>query len=265
MLFTIKNSVKNRTTLLPFFLLLFCLSLALLTAACGKQEGSAGHLYSFKDAQGTEIKLKEKPKRILTLSMGTDEIMLGLVEPERMLAVQALLDDPKSSTVLPLVKNIPQRITAPTLEQLVAMRPDLIIAPDWGHLENVAAMRDAGLTVAVCKGPRNLAQIKETIELLAKAAGEEERGKKLLALMDKELAEVKAQTEKIPPAERKRVVLISLMGSYGGKGSTFDEACSLANVINARAEIGIKDGQPMTKEQYAIVDRLLMDIMDGKV
>jgi len=231
---------------------LLCLTLLLLTAllvsACGKKE-QAACLYTFQDAQGTTISMPAKPRRILTTSIGTDEMLLGLVEPERIVAVQALLEDAKSSNVTQLINHIPHRITAPSLELLVALKPDLVIVPDWGNLENVGAMRDAGLTVMVCKGPRTVAQIKETIRLLALATGETERGEQLVSMMEQKLTDIKQRTAAIPPEQRKSVVLLSLMGGYGGIGSTFDEACQLSHVRNARADLGIKDGQPMTKEQ----------------
>ena len=72
--------------------------------------------------------------------------------------------------------------------------------------------------------------------------------------MDEKLAALKEETSKIPTAERKTVVLISLMSSYGGIGSTFDDACGYAGVKNGMAELGIHTGQVMTKEQLVAID-----------
>jgi len=73
-------------------------------------------------------------------------------------------------------------------------------------------------------------------------------------MMDAKLAEIQEKVAKIPQTERKRVVLISLMSGYGGLGSSFDEACHYAGVINGRAELGIRDFQVMTKEQLVQID-----------
>ena len=210
--------------------------------------------YTVTDIEGTVVAFPSPPKRIVTLSMSTDETMLGLVEPQRMAAVNTLLDDPVSSNVTGLVKEIPQRIGNPTVEEIMALQPDLVVVPDWGDLTMVPSLREVGLKVIVCKGASNLAEIRETIELLAAAAGVPERGQKLRAMMDAKLAEIQEKVAKIPQAERKRVVLISLMGGYGGLGSSFDEACHYAGVINGRAELGIRDFQVMTKEQLVQID-----------
>ena len=236
-----------------FFLL--C-ALSVFLTACGVSDNAQQKLaaYTVTDIEGTAVDFPAAPERIITLSMSTDEVMLGLVEPARIAAVNSLLDDPVSSNVTGLVKEIPQRIGNPTVEEIMALHPDLVVVPDWGDLTMVPSLREAGLKVVVCKGARNLAEIRETITLLAAAAGVPERGEKLLSMMDGKLAEIQEKVAKIPQDERKRVVLISLMGGYGGLGSSFDEACRYAGVVNGRAELGIRDFQVMTKEQLVQID-----------
>ena len=231
-------------------------ALCVLLTACGAPNVAQEQpvAYTVMDIEGTKVDFPAPPKRIVTLSMSTDETMLGLVEPERMAAVNTLLDDPVSSNITELAKAIPQRIGDPTVEEIMALQPDLVIVPDWGDLTMVPSLREAGLRVVVCKGARNLAEIRETITLLAAAAGVPERGARLQEMMDAKLAEIQEKVAKIPQNERKRVVLISLMGGYGGLGSSFDEACRYAGVINGRAELGIRDFQVMTKEQLVQID-----------
>lgn len=234
------------------FLCMLCVLLTACSMPKSAEEKPAA--YTVTDIEGTVVDFPSPPKRIVTLSMSTDETMLGLVEPQRMAAVNTLLDDPVSSNVTGLVKEIPQRIGNPTVEEIMALQPDLVVVPDWGDLTMVPSLREVGLKVIVCKGASNLAEIRETIELLAAAAGVPERGQKLRAMMDAKLAEIQEKVAKIPQTQRKRVVLISLMSGYGGLGSSFDEACHYAGVINGRAELGIRDFQVMTKEQLVQID-----------
>ena len=236
------------------FLCLLLWGVFLLLTGCGQQSIAADEGYEVTDSQGSVIKLPQKPQRIVTLSMGTDEIMLGLVEPERLAAVNELLDDPVSSNVTALAAKIPAKLGEPSAEAIAALHPDLLVIPDWGNAEQVESFRQLGIPVVVCKGGRNLQEIKETIRLLAAAAGEKERGEILISKMDNKLAEITTKTEEIPPEKRKKVVLLSLMAGYGGKGSAFDEACRLAGVINGRAEAGIEDGRVMSKEQFAAIN-----------
>ncbi len=234
-------------------MVVICLLLTACSVANEQKEGGADS-YTVTDSQGTVVTMPKRPHRIVTLSMSTDEVMLGLVPPEDMAAVNSLLDDPVSSNVVDLAKKVEKRVGNPSVEELVALRPDLVIVPDWGDLAIVPSLREAGLTVVVCKGAKNLAEIKETITLLAQAAGVPERGEKLLAMMDVHLKGIEKKVAAIPESERKTVVLISLMSGYGGIGSSFDDACRYAGVKNGRSALGIRDGQVMTKEQLIEID-----------
>ena len=235
--------------------IMLVLNLACLAGCKGNTaEQKDNAAYTVMDVQGTSVNMQSKPRRILTMSMSTDEIMLGLVEPERMAAVNAMLDDPASSNVVELGKQVANKIRYPSVEEIAALQPDLVIIPDWGDLSRVAALRDLGIPVVVCKGPRSLQEIKETITLLAQAAGEPERGAILLSKMDKKLADIGEKVEKIPAEQRRSVVLISLMKGYGGAGCCFDEACQLAGVINGRAAAGIKNGEEMSKEKLVEIN-----------
>lgn len=237
-------------------LLLFLLLFIICLTGCKEEvaEKNEPTAYTVTDAQGTQVNMPAKPKRILTMSMSTDEVMLGLVEPERMAAVNAMLDDPASSNVVELGKKVETKIRYPSVEEIASLQPDLVIIPDWGDLSRVAALRDLGIPVVVCKGPRNLQEVKETIKLLAQAAGEPQRGDVLLQKMDEKLAEIAAETAKIPAEERRSVVLISLMKGYGGAGCCFDEACQLAGVVNGRAAAGIQNGEEMSKEKLVEIN-----------
>ena len=234
-------------------------ALLFLSAGCGlpaavSDSPAGGAAYSVTDIQGTKVDMPARPTRILTLSMSTDEVVLGLVSPDHMVAVNSLLDDPVSSNVVELASQVDGRVKDPTVEEIAAMQPDLVIVPDWGDLAKVASLRDLGLHVVVCKGAKNLAEIKETIQLIAQAIGEPQRGEVLLQKMDERLAWVQARTAAIPAAERKTVVLLSLMKSYGGIGCSFDDACQYAGVTNGMARIGIHNGQTMSKEQLVEIN-----------
>ena len=65
-----------------------CAALTMIFAALliggriNSSEQQAGG-YQITDVEGTVVTFAHKPQRILTVSAGTDELMLGLVEPER--------------------------------------------------------------------------------------------------------------------------------------------------------------------------------------
>lgn len=234
-----------------------CILVAAICTGCKGMELGAragGTAYTVTDKQGTVVEMPAKPHRILTLSTSTDEIVLGLVKPDHMVAVNQMLDDPISSNVVSLAQQVETKVRNPSVEEIVALQPDLVIVPDWGDVTRVQSLRDLGIKVVVCKGAKNLEEVQETVRLIAQAVGEPDRGEKLIGKMDSKLAEIQAKVAKIPEAERKSVVLISLMKSYGGIGCSFDDACQYAGVKNGMAKLDIYNGQAMTKEQLVAIN-----------
>ena len=226
----------------------------MIVGGCGGERTAQEGAYQVTDVRGTVVTIPKKPERIMTMSFDTDGIVLGLVGPDKMAASSVILDDPDSSNVTHLTKRIAKKITTPTVEEILAMKPDLIIVPDWGSIEQVANLRDLGLTVVVVKGAKNIADAKDNVKMIADAIGEPDKGTRLIAKMDAKLAEIKAKVDKIPQSERKKVVLLSLMPMYGGIGCAFDDACKYAGVTNGMAEAGIHMGQTLTKEMLLSID-----------
>lgn len=218
------------------------------------QEKSQQSLYSVTDSQGTLVNFSEKPQRVLTLSMSTDEIVLGLLNPDKLIAVNYLLDDPTSSNIPEIAQKIPIKIKSPSAEEILSMKPDLVIVPDWHDLKIATSLRDIGIKVIIVPGAKNIGEVKTSISIIADALDEHEKGIKLIALMDEKMKEIENKVAQIPQEDRKKVVLLSLMPGYGGIGSSFDDLCKHAGVINGMAEIGLSSGEVMSKENLVKIN-----------
>lgn len=224
---------------------------ALLIGGCiNSSEQQAGG-YQVTDVEGTVVEFTHKPQRILTVSAGTDELMLGLVEPERMAAINESLADREHTNIPWVCDRIPTVIPrSPSVEQIAALRPDLVVVTPWMSRENIDAIRELNVPVLVCKSAATMEDIHDNIRLYAAAVGEVERGEKLIGMMEEKLAEIRAKVEKVPEEKKhKSIALISIMVNYGGAGCTFDELCRYTDSINAKAAAGNRMGQEMTKEQ----------------
>ena len=232
--------------------MLILVLLCILSAACGgnsdaKSDVRAGS-YEVTDSIGRTVKIPHKPQRIVTLTMYADFISLGLVDSSRMAAVSIYLDDPKESTVVEKAKKIKNKVTAPTIEEIVAWKPDLIIASVWTAPEAIAAYQDMGIPVVICNRASNYEEIKECVKIISTAVGEQEKGRQMIDAMENKMGELQAKVANISADKRKSVLLLSVMTDFGGVGSFFDDMCKFAGVKNSLAEIGLQTGQPLTKE-----------------
>ena len=231
-----------------------------------KQETNTTGSYSVTDLTGTKVTFPSKPKRILTFAMYTDQIVLGLVTSDHLVGINTLLDDPVLSNIIPIAKKISKKIGNPGAEEVLSMKPDVVIVSDWTQAEKIQSMRDLGLKVVSVKSPETIQDAKEAVSQVAAAIGEPEKGKQLIGMMDKKLEEIREKTSKIKSEQRKNIVLLSLMTAYGGAGCAYDDACREANVINGIAAAGLKTGQQLTKEMLIKInpDIMLMPVYNDR-
>lgn len=244
-----KIFIKNMMTLLACLMFLVC-------SGCGiKAESDKNKVaYSVTDVTGTVIEFSEKPKRIVSMGIGSDEILLELVEPERIAALTYLADDAGISSVSVKAQVIKGRVQRNNLEAILSYAPDLVVAPDWDGIDFVGQLRSAGIKVYVHKTPNTMQEIKANIAELAAAVGEDEQGYLLQQQMDERLSAIWSKVGKIKPEQRKKIVALSFMGPMGIKGSSFDDMCHYANIINAVENLDIPRNAAFSEEQMLLLD-----------
>lgn len=240
---------KNMMTLLACLMFLVC-------SGCGiKAESDKNKVvYSVTDVTGTVIEFSEKPKRIVSMGIGSDEILLELVEPERIAALTYLADDAGISSVSVKAQVIKGRVQRNNLEAILSYAPDLVVVPDWDGIGFVGQLRSAGIKVYVHKTPNTMQEIKANIAELAAAVGEDEQGYLLQQQMDERLSAIWSKVGKIKPEQRKKIVALSFMGPMGIKGSSFDDMCHYANIINAVENLDIPRNAAFSEEQMLLLD-----------
>lgn len=231
-------------------IVIFLLLMAILmnAAGCSSRVAESHNGYKVVDESGSEIYFSSKPERIMTLGMGIDGIVLGLVPPEKMVSVNSLADDPCSSNIVELAKKIKNKHRNPSTEYVMSLQPDVVFAYEWTKSEYIDTMRDLGIKIVVLKGPRTIEDIKRNITTVADTLQEPQQGARLIASMDQEFEALKTKLKKHNHEPKKRVLLLSLMQTYGGKGCLYDELCKEAGVINCLSDAGLHNGQALTKE-----------------
>lgn len=240
---------RDNLTFLGLALVMLC-TMMLLCTGCSSSQMSNGMGNTQRyvvDAEGTRVAVPEKAKRILTLSLGFDVMTLGVVPPERMVAVHRNSSDPGISYIVEESKDIKPKLYLYPFETILKLEPDLIIASTWTKPEMIQGYRDLGFNVIVCKGPNTVEKVKETITLIAQAVGEEAAGQRVIEEMDRQLQEIDSTLDK-RKAKWPTGMLVSQMTSYGGKGCMFDELCTKAHVVNGIVKMGLYNGQYVPKE-----------------
>ena len=226
-------------------------TLAFCAMACGK--GLKTHdeqaLYTVQDATGVNISFKEKPHRILPLGVGVPDIVMDITGPERIVALPEYFSDAQVSFIADKAKKVQiktERIIP--VEQIMKLKPDLVLAPYNADRTKIETMRSMGIKVFVVKAPHNMQEIEQCVLDVSEAVGEVEKGKSIVQNMKSIFELIKKTNSSIPVTERKKILAVSVEGAFGVKGGLFDDLCHYAYIENAAGNIELPTGARIGKE-----------------
>ena len=248
----------NKKFCIVFFPLTILLLASLLFSGCKDTSQATSKksevAYKVTDMTGTTITFKESPKRVVSLNCGVDEILLDLLPPERIAALSARADDPGICAAVDKAKTVKKRVQGKNVEAILSLNPDLVVMPDWIGMDLVNGLRAVGVPVYVFKTPESLADIQDNILKIAIVVDAKVQGDEIVSTMQKKLERVQQITKKVPSDKKQTLIPLSLMGSFGGKGTTFDDMCNYANVTNGVSAAGVVKRAAITKEMIVKMD-----------
>lgn len=201
-----------------------------------------------KDAHGTEITLESKPEKIVSLTLGTDEMLLSIVDQNRILAISGATSEKEGlSNIADIAKDFDKAEN--NIEKVISLNPDIVFAANWMKKEQLEQMRDAGIKVYCYGTASDIESQKNVIMEIAKVVGEEEKGKEIIDEMDNKLKEISEKLKGLKDEEKIRVMNYDTLGSTSAKGTTFDDMVKRAGGINAASEAGLELWANISKEK----------------
>ena len=232
---------------------LICLVILLFIGitGCGPQEESQviPHARYVESYDGVRVAVPDHPKRILALSSASDTILLGLVEPDRLVGINKLSTYEEYSVEAKRAKLVKPVMGSYPLEKIIALDPDLVIAPDYTSADVIAGLRHMGIPIVVVPTGTTVESVIKNVTDIAHIVGEDEKGQFYEQKIRRELAEMKRLGESIPLAERKSVLFVSSMDGYTGTGSLFDDMCKYMSIYNAPDLLGLPPRTPFGDER----------------
>jgi iron complex transport system substrate-binding protein len=164
------------------------------------------------------------PRRIVSLDLCTDQLLIELGDAARIAAVTHLARDRHLSA-------IPEKAgafstTRGDAEDVLAHDPDLVLAGPFGVSPSVDLLRRLGRTVVVVPLAQDLAGVPRAVRTVASAIGAERRGEAMIAEFDRRLARIAA----IGP--RPTAIVYQIGGIASGPGSLAGAALTAAGFDN---------------------------------
>lgn len=183
-----------------------------------------------------------KPRRIVSLNMCTDELVLRLAEPQNIASVTWLSRDPNNSNVAELAARIP--VNHGLAEEIIPLNPDLVIAGVYTARTAVALLRRAGIPLAELGVPKKLEDVRGQIRDVAALVGERDKGERIIGAMDRSLAALPSPAATGGP----RAVVLNPNGVTVGKGTLADEIMTRAGLTNVAAELAVDNYEQIPLE-----------------
>ncbi|MHB8843401.1 MAG: ABC transporter substrate-binding protein [Nitrospirota bacterium] len=168
------------------------------------------------------------PSRIVSLSPATTEILFSLGLGDRIVGVTSFCDYPDEAKKKPKIGGM----SNPSLEAIVALKPDLVVMSTDGNPREVEErLRNMGLRTYVWT-ERTLAELPGGIRKLSAAIGVGERGVKLADEIDRTLTSSKFRVQS---SKRSKVLYIVWPEPLlvAGPGTAIDDALVLLGLENA--------------------------------
>jgi iron complex transport system substrate-binding protein len=208
--------------------------------------GTTSFPRQLRDAAGETLIISSPPQRIVSQTLATDEMLLALCPLKRIAAVSTLAQNATYSNVVTQARQV---ATLPTgnVEQIVALKPDLILVASYNRAETIELLKTTGAPVFHLANFDSLADIKSNIRTIGYLIGEEQRAASLLAQMERDLNEIRAHLPKgrKPP----RVLSYSIDNYTAGAHTTFDDMVKWVKAINVATEQGIEQHAQINEEQ----------------
>lgn len=208
--------------------------------------GSGGFPKTLTDGTGAKVTISRKPLKIVSQTLATDEILLEILPPERLVALSEVADDPKYSFCAERAKAVKARCTN-SAEEILKLEPDMIFVASYSRAELVQLLKASGAPVYRFSHFDSIADVRANIRALGEATGSEPEAEALIKKMDDRISA--ANRKALASGKKLRVLSFSSSNDTAGGGTSFDDVLKALNCVNVATENGVSGFRQVSSEQ----------------
>lgn len=177
------------------------MTIAAITAACLLVVALPAGAFTTRDMTGRDVTLAASPQRIVSLVPSVTEILYALGAEQLLVGVTDFCDFPPEARRRPKVGGM----VAPSLEAIIALRPDLVIATNEGTREDTfTQLSRVGVPVYLVAA-HHVADVTSLMRRLGELTGREAAAGPLVAGLEQRIEAVK---KAVLPLARPRVLYV---------------------------------------------------------
>lgn len=180
--------------------------------------------------------------RLVSLNPCTDAILAEVADPEQLLAISSYSHDPASSS-MDLAQARRFRATGGSVEEILSLRPDVVVGTGFMSPATVQALDGLGLRLERFGIAATVEDSKAQVRSLAALAGHPERGEALVARIDAALARAAAPAGAPVPA-----VIWQSGGIVAGADTLVSDVLGRTGFANMAAAEGLRQADHLPLE-----------------
>ncbi len=196
------------------------------------------------DNSGNTVVLTTKPKRIVSLTLATDEILLAICPTKYIAAISTMATDSNYSNIVAQSSRVAAKTTTNT-EHILNFKPDLVFVASYSSAEMVELLQKTRTAVFRFTNFNSINDIKQNIKTVGFAIGEYKQAATIITKME---ADIKAIQANIPNIKPPRIMSYSPGNYTAGRNTTFDDMTRLVGAVNIVAEQGIEQHVKINNE-----------------
>ncbi len=177
-----------------------------------------------------------KPERIVSMNLCTDQLLLLLAEPNRIASVSYLSLENHSSFVAAKVKALGLPVNHNLPEEVLPLNPDLIVTGQFLHQQETRLLKSLGQRVETFPVYNSLEDVNKNIRHMAELIGEQNRGERLIKDMEQRLTSM----IKDVPSNKIPAVTYHARGYTQGKNTLLGELMTLSGWHNIAEDFAIE-------------------------
>ncbi len=195
------------------------------------------------------------PNGIVSTNPCADAMLVELVPPERITAISHYSHDPMATSI-PLEQARQFRATRGTAEEMIALRPALVIASSFTPPATREAYARAGLRTLYLDSPTTIEASKDQVRALAEAVGAQAEGARMIARIDTAVMRASRRDAPVP-------ALLWIGGNLvSGGGTLLDEMMVRAGFVDQAAHYGLQHTGTLPAEHVVADPPRLMLVPD---
>lgn len=176
------------------------------------------------------------PRRVVSQTVGTDEMLVAIAAPEQIAALSHLSRDADFSAVAAEARRFPQLVLGDA-ETVLKYSPDLVLAADYSRPELIEQVRRAGVRVLIFDRYKTMDDAYANLRRLGRELGPEAsaRAERVIADCQDRLRILARRLRNVRPVS---VLAPSTYGVIAGDDTTFQDLCDHAAATNLAATLG---------------------------